>query len=102
MSNQMKKILEINVQKSNFNKTVTDVSIGDKVRKSLTKQNHSFVKGTDPRWSDKVFVVSAVRGQTISLNDGTTIKRLDLLKVPANTLSSEPNAIHLEKRIYKS
>ena len=57
-------IFEINVQKNNVNKTVSDLSIGDKVRKSLTNSHKSIIKGTDPRWTDKVFKVSAIRGHT--------------------------------------
>jgi hypothetical protein len=95
-------ILNINLDKSNSNHVVTDIEVGDKVRKSLLKlYSHGIVKGTDPRYTDEVFTVASVRGNTIGLSDGSTWKRNDLLRVPNDTVSSEPNVIHKEKKIYK-
>ena len=39
-------------------------------------------KGTDPIWSDAIFEVAEVDGNTVTLGDGTKYKRTDLLIVP--------------------
>ena len=59
----------------------------------MFRVSESNSKGTDPRWSDKVFTVASVKGQTISLDDGSKYKRENLLKVPADTQSTETNMI---------
>jgi hypothetical protein len=92
-------ILQLNLEK-NLNKTVSDLHAGDKVRKFLIT-NAKIEKGTDPRYSDKVFTVVSTHGQTIKLDDNTTLRRERLLKVPNDTVSSEPNVIAKEKKIYK-
>ena len=56
MSLMMQSIIEnifelLFVDKSVFNKTVSDSSDGDKVSKTLLKQNHGIIKGTDPIFS---------------------------------------------------
>ena len=58
-------------------------------------------KGTDPRYTDIVFTVVSTHGQSIKLSDGTTMRRDRLLKVPSDTVSSEPNVITKEKKTYK-
>ena len=72
--------------------TRTDLQIGDKVRKDV-RVSESNTKGTDPRWSDKVFTVKAIKGQTITLNDDSKYKRQNLLKVPADTESTATNIV---------
>ena len=49
-------ILDINIVKNRKNKTISDLSIGDKVRKNFLFNDKSS-KGTDPTWSGKVFLV---------------------------------------------
>ena len=71
------------MKKNTFNKTVSDLIVGDKVRKVVIKSG--IVKGTDPRWTDEVWVVVSIKGSTITLNDDSVMKRTDLLKVPAIT-----------------
>ena len=93
-------VLQINLEKNLKNKTVSDLHPGDKVRKFLIT-NSKIEKGTDPRYSDKVFVVVATHGQTIKLDDGSSLKRERLLKVPVDTVSSEQNVIAKEKKLYK-
>ena len=93
-------VLQLNLDKSMSNKTVSDLHVGDKVRKFVIT-NAKIEKGTDPRYSDTVFNVVSAQGQTIRLNDGSTIKRDRLLKVPNTTVSSEPNVITKEKKRYK-
>jgi transposase InsO family protein len=86
------KIVGANVDKSQDNKTKTDLEIGDKVRKDV-RVSESNTKGTDPRWSDKVFTVKAIKGQTITLNDDSKYKRQNLLKVPADTESTATDVV---------
>ena len=73
-------ILDINIVKNRKNNTVSDLNIGDKVRKSLLF-NEKNIKGTDPKGSGKVFTVVKVYGKTITLDDNTKYKRMLLLKV---------------------
>jgi hypothetical protein len=86
------KIVGANVDKSQDNFTKTDLAIGDKVRKDV-RLSESNTKGTDPRWSDKVFTVKAIKGQTITLNDDSKYKRQNLLKVPPETESTATNIV---------
>ena len=54
-------------KKSQFNNTISVLAIGDKVRKNVLFQDeHS--KGADPRWSDEVYTVKAIYGNSILLN----------------------------------
>jgi hypothetical protein len=93
-------ILQLNLEKNLQNKTISDLHAGDKVRKFIIT-NAKIEKGTDPRYSDAVFTVVSTHGQTIKLDDGSTLRRDRLLKVPNDTVSSEPNVITKEKKIYK-
>ena len=93
-------ILQTNLDKNIQNKTVSDLHTGDKVRKFLIT-NAKLEKGTDPRYSDAVFTVVSTHGQAVKLSDGTTLRRGRLLKVPSDTVSSEPNVITKEKKNYK-
>ena len=81
---------------------MSDLSTDDKVRKNLLTKGHMIVKGTDPRWSDEVYMVKQIHGQTITLNDGSRMKRTDLLLVPKGTASSEKNVITIEKKLTKN
>ena len=94
-------ILQLNLDKNLKNKEITtDLRPGDKVRKFLIT-NAKIEKGTDPRYSDKVFTVVSTHGQTIKLDDNTTLRRERLLKVPKDTVSSEQNVIAKEKKVFK-
>ena len=99
--NHREDISNINIDKSLYNKTVSDLNVGDKVRKTLLKQNHGIIKGTDPRWSSQVYDVAEVKGQTITLTDGSRAKRTDLLKVPHDAVSSTKDVITEERKLYK-
>ena len=87
-------VVKINLDKMNNNRMVSDLEIGDKVRKyDLFKKSISKPSMT-PSWSDKVFIVKQVQGQTILLDDNTKHKRYKLLKVPDDTKESDqPNII---------
>ena len=86
------KIVWMNVDKNRDNHTSSTLEVGDKVRKDV-RVSESNSKGTDPRWSDKVFTVASVKGNTITLNDGSKYNRANLLKVAADTESTETNMI---------
>ena len=92
-------ILKLNLEKNTFNKTVADLQEGDLVRKTLLKSG--MTKGTDPRWSDEVFRVVGTHGLTIMLNDGSKLKRTDLLKVPSGTTYEGKNVIRAQKEANK-
>ena len=78
-------IQQINMNKMEQNRRITDLDINDKVRKySLFKKSISKPSVT-PAWSDEVFYVIKVQGSTIFLNDGSKNKRYNLLRVPDDT-----------------
>ena len=89
-------VLDINMKKNTFNKTVSDLIVGDKVRKVVVKSG--IVKGTDPRWSDEVWVVVKIKGSTITLNDESVMKRTDLLKIPASSTYEGGNVVSEQKK----
>jgi len=93
-------VLQLNLDKNIHNKTVSELTVGDKVRKYIIT-NAKIEKGTDPRYSDAVFTVVSAHGLTIKLDDGSTLRRDRLLKVPRDTESSEPNVITQEKKRYR-
>jgi transposase InsO family protein len=93
-------ILKLNMDKQLHNKTVSDLELGDKVRKTMLKGGHEIIKGTDPRWTDEVFMVKQIHGNTVILNDDSKMKRTDLLKVPSTTKSSVPNVIAQARKAY--
>ena len=84
--------------KNQHNKTISDLKVGDSVRKNILKDD-AHAKGTDPRWSNEVFTVTATRGHTITLNDNSRYKRSDLLKVPSNARTIPEHAIREARRI---
>ena len=84
------------MKKNTFNKTVSDLIVGDKVRKVVVKSG--IVKGTDPRWSDEVWVVVKIKGSTITLNDESVMKRTDLLKIPASSTYEGGNVVSEQKK----
>ena len=49
------------------------------MRKELSKPS------MEPNWSETIYKVIKVQGQTILLDDGTKYKRYNLLKVPDDT-----------------
>ena len=49
------------------------------MRKELSKPS------MEPNWSETIYKVIKVQGQTILLNDGTKYKRYNLLKNPDDT-----------------
>jgi hypothetical protein len=88
-------ILKMNLEKNKHNNRTADLKDGDAVRK--TTQKVETAKGTDPRWSDEVFRVIGTHGLTILLNDGTKLKRSDLLKIEPSTEYEGRNPIRTQK-----
>ena len=71
-------VVKINLDKMNKNRRVSDLEVGDKVRKyELFKTSISKASMT-PQWSDKIFTVKQVQGQTVLLDDNTKHKRNNL------------------------
>ena len=56
-----------------------------------------FSEGTEPKWSDEVFIVKAVRGNQVELNDDTMNLRNNLLHVPDGTGSTDTNGFQKAK-----
>ena len=92
-------ISNINAEKSLANNRTSDLEPGDKVRINILDK--VIFKGTDPRWSDEVYIVENAKGYIVYLDNNKKYKRDDALKVPKDTISSEKNVIHAEKKIRK-
>jgi len=90
LKKKFKKIYNINYEKSLFNISVSDIDVNDKVR---IKLKGTFRKGTDARYTDEVYTVTKVRGNSITLDDDKVYKRSSLLIVPPSTVSNEKNVI---------
>ena len=91
-------ILKLNVEKQLHNKTVSDLEVGDRVRKTLLKESHAIIKGTDPRWTDEVFAVKQVHGNTIILNDGNVMKQIYIRKL-LNSSETACNHVQLSSQV---
>jgi hypothetical protein len=88
-------IFTINSIKSQYNKTATDLKVGDSVR---IKISDGFIKGTDPRYGGKVHIVKEIYGKNMILDNDKKYIRAQLLQVPANSVSDErPNTIQKAK-----
>jgi len=86
----------VNLYKSQVNSITSDLNIGDTVR---IKLSGDFRKGTDPRYSGTVHKIKQIFGKSIILDDDKKYIRSNLLKVPANTVSTDkPNIIDAAKR----
>ena len=68
-----------------------NIKIGDKVRIKLNKK---FGKSSEPQYSDDVYIIDDIEGQTVVLDNGKIKKMNDLLIVPQKTESRKtPNVI---------
>ena len=89
-------ILVVNLFKAEMNGTATDLKIGDSVRIKITD---GFIKGTDPRYSGKVYKVKEIYSKNLILDNDKKYIRAQLLQVPANSVSNErPNIIQQAKK----
>ena len=91
-------VYSLNLVKSQENKTISDLNIGDNVR---IKISGIFTKGTEPRWSDETYSVKKIQGTTITLNDDTKFKRNNLIKVAEVDNSNKINIIKIATRTHK-
>jgi len=91
-------IVDVNIEKNPANHTTSHLKIGDKVRVN-TIQNDANSKGTDPKWSGKVYDVQKIQGQTTTINDGMRHNRSDLLKVPQDAEEIPDNIIIQTKKL---
>jgi hypothetical protein len=93
-------VLHLNIQKGEQNGFTTDLKAGDKVRIDDTAM---FKKGSENRWSDKIYTVAAAMGKTVALTDGTMHKRDKVLLVPNHTQepTREKNVIKVATKQHK-
>ena len=92
-------IAELNHVKKLKNNTISDLEVGDKVRINIKGQ---FDKGTEPQFSNEVYTVDQVRGQTIYLNNGEKKKRHKLLKVDKDAKDLSKNVVKIAKQERKA
>ena len=90
------KVFKMNVDKQLKNNQRASLQEGDKVRVTMMTGG-ALQKGTDPRWSDEVYKVEAVKGNTITLDNGKVYKRSALLRVPSETEGTGTNVIDQTK-----
>ena len=93
-------VLDINLEENKQNNMVSDLVHGDKVRKNILFNDRNS-KGSDPKWSDKVFTVASTHGNTVILNDRSIYKRQHLFKVANDAQDLLNNPIREAKRINK-
>ena len=63
-------------------KRTTDLQIGDQVRKYMLFGKEIRKPSMEANWSETIYEVVKVQGQTVLLNDGTKYRRYHLLKIP--------------------
>ena len=78
------KIVRINMRKKEETKTTSHSEIGDQVRKYVLLRKELSKPSMEANWSETIYKVVKVQGQTIILDDGTKHKRYNLFKVPNN------------------
>ena len=69
-------ILKINTEKEQYNHTISDLNIGDKVRKNMIKSEKFVKKTLEARWSDEIYTVAGINSYTITLDDGSKHKEI--------------------------
>jgi hypothetical protein len=76
-------VLHLNGEKNKINKMLKpDLKEGDKVRINITR---TFKKGTEPRWSDEIYIVKYQKGKSVYLENDQILKRDNILKVHDET-----------------
>ncbi len=79
------KVVRINMQKKEQSKRTSDLEVGDQVRKYVLLRKELSKPSMQPNWSETIYKVVKVQGQTIILEEGTKQKRYNLFKIPDNT-----------------
>jgi len=70
------------MRKKEETKRTSDLEVGAKVRKYILLCKELSKPSMEPNWSETIYKVVKVQGQTIILDDGTKHKRYNLFKVP--------------------
>lgn len=78
----------LNIAKRTNKKIISDFLPGDPVRKRIKK---TFRKGTEPKFSDKIYKVVSSSGLRVTLSNGKTYHEADIIKTNFNT--ENPNII---------
>jgi hypothetical protein len=68
--------------KKEQSKRTSDLEVGDQVRKYTLLRKEINKPSMEPNWSETIYKVDKVQGQTIILDDGTKHKRYNLFKIP--------------------
>ena len=81
-------VLHLNTEKSRHSNTASksvqsDLKKDDKVR---VRDTAMFKKGTESRWTDEIFTVESTKGKSVTLTDGRSLKREDVLPIPKHTI----------------
>jgi hypothetical protein len=76
-------INKLNMDKKRVNSIVSDLVKNDTVR---IREDNIFKKGSEPKYSKKIYIVDSARGKTIYLEGGIKKKRDMLLKVSKETI----------------
>ena len=81
-------VLHLNTEKSRHSNTASksvqsDLKKDDKVR---VRDTAMFKKGTEARWTDEIFIVESTKGKSVTLTDGRSLKREDVLPIPKHTI----------------
>ena len=79
----------INSYKAKKLKVKSEFKEGDKVRVRIKE---TFRKGSEPRFSDKIYIVESVNGLRITLDNDKTYLESNLIKTDLET--EEPNIIN--------
>ena len=92
-------VYDINVEKSRNTNMKSDLVIGDHVQ---LKTAGMFTKSSDLQYSEEIHKVVGVIGGNIELDNGKTVKRSQLLKIPKSTqVSKSPNVLTQVKKTAK-
>ena len=73
------------MRKKEETKRTSDLEVGDQVRKYILLRKEINKPSMQPNWSETIYKVVKVQGQTITLDDGTKQKRYNLFKIPQTT-----------------
>ena len=79
-------LTEHNARLGRESATKPDLIKGDKVRIRIKEL---FSKGTEPLWSNEVYIVESMKGKSVLLNDGIRRKRDQVLQVHHETIGTK-------------
>jgi len=74
------KIARINMLKKEQSKRTSDLEVGDQVRIYILLRKEINKPSMEPNWSETIYKVVKVQGQTITLDDGTKQKDIIYLR----------------------